>query len=98
MRQKLVCRQKVRIEEEKRITVREIFRKRRKQQIEKVIITHYTTFLSSLRLGSPHTMLSVSPSYYASVRMRKQCIRYSVFVCLCACLSVTAAQGSMTFK
>ncbi len=45
MRQKLVCRQKVRIEEEKRIAVREIFRKRRKQHVEKVITNHYNFFV-----------------------------------------------------
>ncbi len=41
--------QKVRIEEEERIGVRETFRK---QQVEQVITTHYN--FSSLRLGSPN--------------------------------------------
>ena len=55
MKQKLVCRQKVRIEEED--AVREIFRK---QQVEQLITTHYN--FSSLRLTPHNASGPASPS------------------------------------
>ena len=79
MRQKLVCRQKVRIEEEKRIAVREIFRKRRKQQLT-------TTSLSSLRLGSPHTMLPASPIVFVRIIMPQCACASEVYGSVCVCV------------
>ncbi len=54
MRQKLVCRQKVRIEEEKIIAVREIFRKQSKQQL-----TYYNFFVFAKARLAPHNASSI---------------------------------------